>query len=243
MLRFRLFGIPVGVHASFLLIVLFGRPRTVLEGVLWFNAAFVAILIHELGHALVARALGGQGISVTLFGFGGLTSYSHGDDMTHGRSFLISAAGSAVGIVAGLAIIALGRAGILDGFPDTAFTFLEFFVFAALVWGVLNWIPIVPLDGGHMVQHLAALFNEEKAPLIGQIVTWTSVVIVVPLALSYGFQFGAIIVVVFAAMGLRDYRAQQAAKKASTRPEIIAPAPPADPTPPDPPAAPPEFPI
>ena len=240
MLRFRLFGIPVGVHATFLLIVLFGRPRTVLEGVLWFSAAFVAILMHELGHALVARTFGGQGISITLFGFGGLTSFSHGEDMTHGRSFLISGAGSAVGIVAGLAIVASGRAGYLDSLPDTAITFLEYFVFAALVWGVLNWIPIVPLDGGHMVQHLAAVFNEEKAPLIGQMVTWISVIIVVPLALANGLQFGAIIVVLFAAMGFRDYRTQEAAKKSATQPEIIAPAPPADPKPPPPP---PDFPI
>jgi stage IV sporulation protein FB len=240
MLSFRLFGIPVGVHATFLLIVLFGRPRTVLEGVLWFAAAFVAILMHELGHALVARALGGEGISITLFGFGGLTSFSHGPAVTHGRSFLISAAGSAVGIVAGLAVVASGRAGLLDSLPDNAITFLEFFVFAALVWGVLNWIPIVPLDGGHMVQHLAAVFNEDRAPLIGQIITWISVAIVVPLAMANGFQFGAVIIVLFAAMGFRNYRAQEAAKKSVDRPEVIAPAPPADPTPPVPP---PEFPI
>lgn len=240
MLRFRLLGIPVGVHASFLIIVLFGRPRNVLEGVLWFSAAFVAILMHELGHALVAKAFGGQGITVTLLGFGGLTSYSHGPNMTHWRSFLVSAAGSAVGIVAGLGVIASGRAGLLDSFPDTAIVFLEFFVFAALVWGVLNWIPIVPLDGGHMVQHLVGVFNPEKAALIGQIVTWISVAIVVPLALANGFQFGAIIVILFAAMGLREYRAQVAAKKAATKPEVIAPAPPAEPTPPE---SPPEFPI
>lgn len=240
MLRFRLLGIPVGVHATFLLIVLFGRPSTVLEGVLWFTAAFVAILMHELGHALVARAFGGQGVSITLFGFGGLTSFSHDSRMTHGRSFVVSAAGSAVGIVAGLAVIASARAGLLDDFPDNAIVFLEYFVFAALVWGVLNWIPIVPLDGGHMVQHLVAVFNEEKAPLIGQIVTWVSVAIVVPLAVANGFEFGAIIVILFAAIGFRDYRARSSARSTESRPEIIRPAPPASPAPPE---SPPEFPI
>jgi Zn-dependent protease len=163
--------------------------------------------------------------------------------MTHGRSFLISAAGSSVGIVSGLVIIGSGRIGLLDSLPDAAITYLGFFVWAALVWGILNWIPIVPLDGGHMVQHLAAMVNEDRAPLIGQIVTWVAVVIVVPLAIANGFQLGAVFVVIFAAMGFRTYRAQEAAKKASTQPEIIAPAPPADPTPPDPPAPPPEFPI
>jgi stage IV sporulation protein FB len=240
MLRFQLFGIPVGVHVTFLLIVLFGGTSTVVDGALWLSAAFVAILMHELGHALVARAFGGKGISITLLGFGGLTSFSPGSNMTHGRSFLVSGAGSAVGIVAGLAVVGAGRAGLLDGFPDSAITFMEFFVFAALVWGVLNWIPIVPLDGGHMVQHLVAVFNEDKAPLIGQIVTWISVAIVVPLAIANGFQFAAIIVILFAAMGFRDYRTQENAKKSSVRPEVIEPAPPAGPTPPVPP---PEFPI
>ncbi len=240
MLRFRLFGMPIGVHATFLFIVLFGPLRSALLSALWVGAVFVAIVMHELGHALVARAFGGREISVTLFGLGGVTSYSHGEDMTHGRSFLISAAGSSVGIVAGLAVIGVGRLGLLDSLPDAAIAFLEFFVWAALVWGILNWIPIVPLDGGHMVQHLAAVFIEEKAPLIGQVVTWISVAIVVPLAWVNGFPFGAIIVIFFAAMGLRDYRAREAAKRAVTRPEIIAPAPPADPAPPTPP---PEFPI
>jgi Zn-dependent protease len=188
----------------------------------------------------VARAFGGQGVSITLFGFGGLTSFSNDSRMTHGRSFVVSAAGSAVGIVAGLAVIAAARIGLLDSFPEDAIVFLEYFVFAALVWGVLNWIPIVPLDGGHMVQHLVAVFNEEKAPLIGQIVTWVSVAIVVPLAVANGFEFGAIIVILFAVIGFRDYRAQSSAKSAESQPEIIRPAPPASPAPPE---SPPDFPI
>ena len=28
------------------------------------------------------------------------------------------------------------------------------FMLAALVWGVLNWVPVLPLDGGHMTQSL-----------------------------------------------------------------------------------------
>jgi len=106
---------------------------------------------------------------------------------------------------------------------------------------VLNWIPIVPLDGGHMVEHLAAMFNEDKAPLIGQIVTWVAVAIVVPYAWVNGYRFAVFIVVMFAFNGLREYRATMARRKARSRPpQDPQPAPPADPTPPQPP---PEFPI
>ncbi len=237
MLRFRLSGIPVAVHVTFLLIVVLGPRDSARSAVLWVAAAFIAIMLHEFGHALTARAFGGENINVTLYGLGGLTSFTHGEEMSHGRSFLISSAGSAVGIVAGLALVGLGRLNVFDSWPDAPVEFLEYFVFVALVWGVLNWIPIAPLDGGHMAEHFIAIFNEEKAPFIAQIVTWVTVAIVVPFAIINGYQFGAIMVGVFAFMGYRSYREKT---KPPTTEQDPRPAPPASPTPPDPPPA---FPI
>ncbi|MGI9665865.1 MAG: hypothetical protein ACR2N2_02030, partial [Acidimicrobiia bacterium] len=147
--------------------------------------------------------------------------------------------------------------------PEIA-VFIDSFVFTALIWGVLNWIPIVPLDGGHMVQSLISVWDEDRAPFIGQVITWIAVAIVVPLALMNGYQFGAIIVVVFAFAGVREYQqkkeareaAQQAAERAdqisngTISPEDVRPAPPAPPTPPvddemkpNPRRNPPDFPI
>ncbi len=209
MLKFSLLGIPVGVHVTFLFVALLGA--TAYSGIdiaIWTAAAFVSILLHEMGHALTARRFGAQGISVTLYGFGGLTSYSHSSTLSHGRSFLISAAGSAAGIVAGGSMLWLGRGGAFTGASHEMAVFLDAFIFTALVWGVLNWVPIVPLDGGRMVQHLASMVNEDKAPLISQVITWITVAIVVPVAVVNGFDFAAIIVVIFAFNGLREYRAR-----------------------------------
>ncbi len=208
MLRFTLFGIPVGVHASFLLVVVFGPLTDAASAMLWLVAVFLAVLLHELGHALTARTFGAGGVHLVLYGLGGLTSFQPGR-IGHGRRFLISAAGSFFGIVMGAGIIGLARVGVFDGWNDLAIDFLDYFVFAAFIWGVLNWIPIVPLDGGHMVLHLAAMVNEEKAPLIAQIVTWLAVAIVVPLAIWQQYYFAAALVGIFAFMGLRDYRAQR----------------------------------
>jgi len=131
--------------------------------------------------------------------------------------------------------------GSFAGAGNAANVFIDSFIFTALIWGALNWIPIVPLDGGHMVQHLAAMFNEKKAPLIGQIVTWIAVVIVVPYAWVNGYRIGVFIVVMFAFNGLREYRSTVAREKARSRPQDDPqPAPPADPTPQQPP---PDFPI
>lgn len=242
MLRFRLLGIPVGVHASFLFVALIGPTSSgVVVIAVWTLAALVSILLHELGHALVARSFGAHDIDVTLYGLGGLTSYRHDRQMSHGRSFVVSAAGSLVGIISGGVVWLLRSNGVFVGIPFEAAVFVNSFVFTSLIWGALNWIPIVPLDGGHMAQHLVAMVNEEKAPLIGQIVTWLTVAIVVPYAWINGYRFGVLIVILFAVSGLREYRDQVAAHETRTRPPPDPkPAPPADPTPPK---RPPEFPI
>jgi len=232
MLKFPLFGIPVGVHLTFLFVALLGA--TTYSGVdiaIWTVAAFVSILLHEMGHALTARAFGAQGITVTLYGLGGVTHYRHGEKMTHGRSFWISAAGSATGIAAGGALLLAAWTGAFTGVSHEVAVFLDSLIFTALVWGVLNWVPIVPLDGGHMVQSLASMVSEEKGPLISQIITWITVAIVVPLALINDFTFAAIIVVVFAFSGLREYRTRAAAKRPApqvpptTQPESREPPP------------------
>ncbi len=242
MAQFRLFGIPVGVHATFLFVALIGPTSQGLRIIaVWTAAAFVSILLHELGHALVARGFGASGVHVTLYGLGGLTSYQPDQRMSHGRSFVVSAAGSLVGIIAGGAVWLARSNGVFVGLPNEFAVFVNLFVFTSLIWGVLNWIPIVPLDGGHMVQHLVAMANEEKAPLIGQIVTWIAVAIVVPYAWVNGYRFGVFIVILFAVSGLREYRNQVVALKAANRPPPDPkPAPPGDPTPKQPP---PEFPI
>ena len=264
MLNFRLLGIPVGVHLTFLFVALLGpRGGGWVDIAIWTAAAFVSILLHEMGHALTARAFEAQGVNVTLYGLGGVTSYSHGSGgMTHGRSFVVSAAGSFFGIVLGGAVWALENNGVFDAASPAVRLFVDSIIFTALLWGVLNWIPIVPLDGGHMVESLAGMVNEDKAPLVGQVVTWVAVAIVVPLALANGQQFAAIIVVLFAISGVREYRKRTEALAARDRarkeaqgiivPDEIRPAPPADPTPPSRPASPrqdgsrpdpPEFPI
>lgn len=245
MLRFQLFGIPVGVHVTFLLIVVLGPRDSAVAMVLWVLAAFLAILLHEFGHALTARTFGAEGVNVTLYALGGLTSYSTPRAISHGRSFLIAAAGSGVGIAAGLALIGLGRLDLFATWPVEIIDFLDGFVWVALVWGILNWIPIVPLDGGHMAQHFIAIFNEDWAPLLAQIVTWVAVAVIVPVALINGYSFAAIIVVVFAFMGYREYQSQTKQpmtddRQPTTESEEPRPAPPAPPTPPP---EPPVFPI
>jgi len=245
MLSFKLFGIPVGVHATFLFIALLGAMSyRGWDIAFWTAAAFVSILAHEMGHALVASGFGAQGVSVTLYGLGGVTTYTHAGAMAPWKSFIISGAGSAVGIALGGTLWLAVRSGVFDNVGPEAMVFINSLVFTSLVWGILNWIPIVPLDGGHMVQSFISIFSPKRAPLISQIITWIAVAVIVPFAWTSGYRFGVIIVVMFAFSGLREYRQQAARSKprVDRTPEARQPQPypPADPTPPKPP---PEFPI
>jgi hypothetical protein len=78
-LHFRVFGFPVRVDPMFFFIVLalgFSTHATVGGIVAWFAVVFVSILIHELGHAFAARAVGSEAIGIELQSMGGLTGVS-----------------------------------------------------------------------------------------------------------------------------------------------------------------------
>lgn len=163
-LRFTLFGIPVTIRPSFLLIAaLLGfSTRQIAFVVAWVGVLFVSILVHELGHALTARRFGSD-VAIELNGIGGLTSWTIPDDgISPGRRALIAAAGSATGLAFG-ALIWLGLQ------PFGPFLGLTGFVLTNLVrvnvfWGLLNWLPIRVLDGGHLFSALL----EKIAPKNGQ---------------------------------------------------------------------------
>lgn len=167
-MRFPFFGVPVSLHWSFVIVAFFGLNRydDVLEVVGWTVAVFAAVLFHEAGHAFTAKAFGAAQVAVTLFALGGYTTWVPRRDMGPGRRFIVSAAGSAVGIALGLVILFFARQGYLDELPSWAHAFFETFILAGLLWGVLNWIPMLPLDGGHMLQNGLALFVPRYADRI-----------------------------------------------------------------------------
>ena len=156
-LQFRLFGFPVRIEYSFLLVVgVLGYTSFVqLDRVVAFAViAVVAVLIHELGHAFAARSQGTLGTpTISLAGMAGLTSYRLSDEPSRLQSVFISAAGPAVGVVAGVLVLALRRA---DLFDDTGLVHASFDIalFTTFGWSAFNLLPIVPLDGGHIMADL-----------------------------------------------------------------------------------------
>jgi Zn-dependent protease len=204
MLQFRLFGIPVQVLPFFFLTALLIGPHDLAGAVLWIPIVFVGVLAHELGHAGAVRS---QGFTpaIQLHGFGGATTWSAHRPLPPSRRILISAAGPAVGIAIGLIALALTRVVALD---DPMFRRLIWYVvWVNLGWGVLNLLPILPLDGGMIVTAVAEGLMGARGRRLARV---ASLVVCVGLglwALSRGWWWSTILAAVLAFANLQTLRA------------------------------------
>jgi stage IV sporulation protein FB len=161
-LQFRLFGIPVQVSLLFFLTVVLIRPRqgeTVALTVVWAAIAFAGVILHELGHALSARAFG-QTPRIALHAMGGVTYWRQRGDLPAWKRLVVAAAGPGVGIALGVVAWVAGRMTGLGRDPSPTGVALDYFVWVNLGWGVFNLVPMMPLDGGNiMAAGLEGLFG------------------------------------------------------------------------------------
>lgn len=164
-LQFRFLGFPVVVHPIAWLVLGFillsnarGGPMALVDGVLWALVLFVSILVHELGHALVARGFRLGPIQITIHGFGGLTT--HRRSPSPGRSMLVTAAGPGAGLLlGGLALVLylpLEFMGLTEGVsPGSPMgllgSLLNMLLVVNIFWSLFNLLPMSPLDGGQLL--------------------------------------------------------------------------------------------
>lgn len=176
MIRFRIFGIPVTVHPFFwlTLAIIGGANIDTRDGMifllLFISAGFVSIMVHELGHALTAVKFGAR-TEIVLQAFGGYAAYS-GVRMTRGQSALITAAGPVLQLVLG--VVAYGLLAAELELPKEALLFLLLLMWISFVWAILNLLPVLPMDGGRLVE--AALGPQQvKITLMISLVTAVAV--------------------------------------------------------------------
>lgn len=205
MLRLRLFGIPVGVHWTFAIIGVLAIGNNPIELVVAFVVGvFIAVLAHEMGHALTARAFGASPVKITLMGLGGLTQYPLSASLTPGRRFLIAASGSAVGMTLGGAVYSIRNTQFARELFDYGYMVGVGIVLAGLLWGALNWLPILPLDGGNMAWHALELVTPRRALTIAKGLTVVTTAVVVYLAINlWDNTFGAVFIAIIALQGLQ----------------------------------------
>jgi stage IV sporulation protein FB len=163
-LRFSLLGFPVRITPVFWVVALFlsggGTPQ---DAIVVVAAILISILVHELGHAVLQRAFGGQP-EIVLYAFGGYAS-AYGVRESWWRNILISLAGPFAGFF--LAGLVWGYVH-LAGEPEApmARVFVTAMLWINIVWGVLNLLPIWPLDGGRVSREVLTLLMKPATGIV-----------------------------------------------------------------------------
>jgi Zn-dependent protease/CBS domain-containing protein len=183
---FTIRGIPIRVHATFLLILVWaayiglgmrsgsaGWARGVAFMVAFTLLLFVCVVLHELGHSLVAQVFGVQVRDITLWPIGGVARIARMPERPY-QEFLIAAAGPAVNI---FLTFSLGAAALVwIGPPQLSQLMVSAMVGEPLALGLsgqalllmlvvnnallvfFNLIPALPMDGGRLLRSFLAAF-------------------------------------------------------------------------------------
>jgi len=183
----RFAGIDVYIHATFLiligwlLMVFLGMGSTPVQtflGIVFVMALFVCVVLHEFGHALMARRYGVKTRDITLLPIGGVARLERIPSEPW-QELLVALAGPAVNVViAGVLLAVLWLAGLpLRGLDapllGTGRNPLADLMYVNLALVVFNMLPAFPMDGGRVLRALLAMWISRVratriASLLGQ---------------------------------------------------------------------------
>ena len=168
----RIAGISIGLHYSWFIIAflitlsLIGRFSAVMpkwsSATVWSAAIvtgllfFVALLLHELAHSLLAKSRGLRVRAITLFALGGVSQIeSEAPDAK--SEFWIAIVGPLASLVIGIVCLLLARSTgwILNSEPRTPISaVLVWLGYINLMLAAFNLVPGYPLDGGRVLRAL-----------------------------------------------------------------------------------------
>lgn len=229
-LHFRLLDIPVRVHPFFwLTAALVSWSEHDLPAVITgMVCVFVSILVHEFGHGLAAKSFHGSP-SVVLYALGGLC-YSQGERRPGqrlavlfwgpGAGFLLCALvmlitsllyGITPGEHAEMLLRLLGltsnQPSALDHFTSRTPALIYYFMVRInFLWGLVNLLPVWPLDGGQAAQVIFTMFDRRHGVRRGHIVALLTAGFVAVFAASKEDYFLAIM---FGVLAFKNYQMLQ----------------------------------
>ncbi len=189
-----LFGIPLYLHPSwFYIFVLLTwlysamyASEMQVSGLLALGIGLVismglfgSVLLHELGHSLVARSQGIKVNSITLFLFGGIASIDQ-ESKTPGQAFQVAIAGPAVSLL--LSVLLIGLASAVNPNSILAKVAIQLGLINQVL-SFFNLIPGLPLDGGQMLKAVVWKLTGDRfkgvhwAARMGLILGWTAILL------------------------------------------------------------------
>ena len=158
---FRFAGIQVFLHWSWFIVAIYeintrGRHySSPIWNVLEYLGLFAIVLLHEFGHSLACRQVGGKADQIVLWPFGGVAYVS--PPQRPGATLWSIAAGPLVNValvpVLTIFYFAVGRLGWAESMPDF-YKWVGSICFINFVLLCFNLLPVYPLDGGQILRSL-----------------------------------------------------------------------------------------
>jgi Zn-dependent protease len=157
-MSFRLFGVSIEIQMGFwITAALLGWPDSGMPGrqlLIWVVVVLISVLVHELGHAAAVKR---HKIDpeITLHWMGGTTAWRPVLPLRRRDHVLISAAGPGAGFAlwGALRLFGLLAPGVYASLPTPLYVALQYLEGVNLAWSIFNLIPVLPLDGGHILEH------------------------------------------------------------------------------------------
>ena len=157
----RLAGVDLYLHWSWFLVAVFeiqsrkGRYAFITWNILEYLALFSIVLLHEFGHALACRQVGGKADQIVLWPLGGVAYVN--PPQRPGATLWSIAAGPLVNVallpVLSIVVAVTHALGWAQTMPD-AYQFLRAVLWINVSLLVFNVLPIYPLDGGQILRSL-----------------------------------------------------------------------------------------
>jgi Zn-dependent protease len=164
----RLFGVPIRLHFTFVLLLVFlisiglGGKQSGAATAVYILALFASVLLHEIGHVLVARWYGIGTREIVMFPIGGVSRLENQPKAR--QELLIVAAGPLVNLLIAIILLATQR----NFFPletlrvPTDANLIQRIAMGNLLLGLFNLLPAYPMDGGRILRSVIAFWKSEE---------------------------------------------------------------------------------
>jgi Zn-dependent protease len=233
-LAFRIGKIPVQILPWFFFVALLlggGAGVHPASAAMWVAIVFVSVLVHELGHA-TAGLLFGLEPRIQMHAMGGTTSWGGAPaGIGTGARIVISLAGPMAGFVLAGAFMTLHASLSAHPLGDLGESAYRQICWINVGWGLLNLLPILPLDGGNVLLQVLRAFmgggGERPARLISIGLALAGLALAVVACLitqSFGSIWPAFLAASFIASNWRGLREHAAAEHDVPIRSALAPA-------------------
>jgi Zn-dependent protease len=183
----KLFGIPVQIHWSFALLIIWvivsGYSSGLgFTGIAWLTllmfSIFFCVVLHEYGHALTARIYGVGTKDIVLLPIGGVARLDRLPEKPV-QELLVAAAGPLVNIAIAILLspyffwisVDSVQKEMLESEGIVSITFIPYLISLNIMLALFNLLPAFPMDGGRILRSLLAIrLGREKATKIAAIV-------------------------------------------------------------------------